>query len=262
MKSPIRVLVVLFGIFGSLLLRAAEPVAAEAASKIPELRGLLATGGERRFALSVPGDGQTAWVGVGDSFAGWKLSAYRQAEDALVLVKDGREILLKLSSSKIGVTDEKATLADAEAVLGKMKFEAMIGRMLDQQKKGMMSMTMKMTGNPKGVDPAAYAAFQSKVADAMFAAMKPEEMKADFAKIYSEVFTKGELQGLADFYGTPTGQAMIDKQPVVQQKMTEAMMPRIMAAIPKVQQLSAEFATSMATKKAAVAPAPAPVSTP
>ncbi len=248
----------LIGIFGSLLLRAAEP---PGTGPVPELRGLLASGGERRFALFMPSDGQTAWVGIGGSFAGWNLSAYRQAEDALVLVKDGREVLLKLSSSKIGVADEKATLADAEAVLGKMKFEEMIGKVLAQQKQMMLGMTKKMMGNPKGMDQAAYAAFQSKVSDAMFAAMKPEEMKADFTKIYSEVFTKSELQGLADFYGSTAGQALIDKQPEIQQKSMAVMMPRMMAAMPQIQQLSAEFTKEQAAKQATAAasatPAPA-----
>ena len=246
----------LLGIFGSLLLRAAEPAGT---GPVPELRGLLASGGERRFALFMPSDGQTAWAGIGGSFAGWKLSAYRQAEDALVLVKDGREVLLKLSSSKIGVADEKATLADAEAVLNKMKFEEMIGKVLAQQKQTMLGMTKKMMGNPKGMDQAAYAAFQSKVSDAMYAAMKPDEMKADFARIYSEVFTKGEIQGLANFYDSSTGQALIDKQPEVQKKSMEVMMPRMMAAMPQIQQLSAEFNKEQAAKKAAAASAtPAP----
>lgn len=228
----------------------------------PELRGMLATGADRRFALAVPGGEETAWVSVGGNFAGWKLSAYRSADDVLVLSRDGREVLLKLSSSKIGVADEKATLADAETVLGKMKFETLIGKLLDQQKQSWLAMTKKMTGNAKGVNQADYDAFQSKVMDAMNAAMKPEDMKADFAKVYSEVFTKSELQGLADFYDSPTGQAMIDKQPEVQQKTMAAIMPRMMAAMPKVQQLSADFNKEQDTKKAAAKAAAAPAAAP
>lgn len=243
--------VVFAGLVFGAALRAAEPA-------VPELRGMLATGAERRFALATPGDTQTAWVAVGDSFAGWKLSAYRPAEDALVLTRDGHETLLKLSAGKVGISVEKATLADAEDVLNKMKFEDMIGRMLEQQKKAMVGAMKKMAGSPKGVDAADYEAFQSKVMDTMYASMKPEEMKADFARIYSEVFTKAELQGLADFYGTPTGQAMIEKQPEVQQKSMAVMMPRIMAAMPKIQQLSVEFGKEQAAKKASAAGQAAP----
>ncbi len=245
----------LMGLLCAATLRAAEPV-------VPELRGMLATGADRRFALATPGGDQPAWVAVGDSFAGWKLSAYRPAEDALVLTKDGKEVLLKLSAGTVGVAVEKATLADAEAVLTKMKFEAMIGKMLEQQKQAMLGMTKKMTGNAKGANQADYDAFQAKVMDAMYASMKPEEMKADFARVYSEVFTKGELQGLANFYDSPTGQAMIDKQPEVQQKTMAVIMPRMMAAMPKIQQLSAQFGKEQAAKEAAAPATPAPAATP
>lgn len=230
-------------------LSAAEPV-------LPELRGMLATGTERRFALSIPG-GDTAWLPVGGKFAGWTLTEFRAAEDVIVLVKDGRETLLKLSSSKITEADVKATLADAEAVLSKMKFEEMFAKIIEQQKKSVAEMTREMTGNIKGADTTDVAAFQSKVMDTIFAEMKPEEMKADFAKIYSEVFTKAELKGLGDFYGTAAGQAMIDKQPDVQKRTMDVMMPRMMAGMAKVGPMSAEFAKQQADKKKTAATAPA-----
>lgn len=236
---------------------------------LPELRGMLATGAERRFALSEPGGASTAWVTVGQQFAGWKLKAYRAADDVLVLARDGRDFELKLSSSTIGQVDAaKATLADAEELLGKMKFEEMLGKILEQQKQGMVAMTQKMTGNVKGVDPKEMAAFQSKVMDTMFSELNPEAMRGDMAKVYSEIFTKNELKGLSDFYGTEAGRAMIDKQPALTQKMNELMLPRIMAAMPKVQKLSMEFGQEQAAKKKAAAAAaaaqaePAPAATP
>jgi hypothetical protein len=238
------------------LLSVAGYAAESASAALPELRGVLATGTERRFALAAPGTGQTAWVTVGDTFAGWKLSAYRSSEDALVLVQDGHEMLLKLSSGQVGVAQEKATLADAEALLSKMKFEEMFGKIFEQQKKGMAPTMKQMMGNLKGVDPAEAEAFQKKVMDTMYSGMKAEEMRGDIARVYSEIFTKSELQGLADFYGTATGQALIEKQPAIQQKMMEVMMPRMMAGMAKVQQLTADFAKQQAAKKAAAGTAP------
>ncbi|MBW8781832.1 MAG: DUF2059 domain-containing protein [Verrucomicrobia bacterium] len=238
------------------LLSVAGHAAESASTGLPELRGVLATGAERRFALATPGTGQTAWVTVGDTFAGWKLAAYRPSEDALVLVQDGHEMLLKLSSGQVGVTQEKATLADAEAVLTKMKFEEMFGKIFEQQKKGMAPTMKQMMGNLKGVDAAEAEAFQKKMMDTMYSGMKAEEMRGDIARIYSEVFTKNELQNLSDFYGTATGQALIDKQPAIQQKMMEIMMPRMMAGVGKAQQIAADFAKQQAAKKAAAATAP------
>ncbi|HEY8933232.1 MAG TPA: DUF2059 domain-containing protein [Rariglobus sp.] len=231
--------------------------AADTLPALPELRGVLATGADRRFALSEPGGTSTAWVSVGQMFAGWKLTAYRAEEDALVLTRDGRDVLLKLSSSTVGKADTtKATLADAEAVLSKMKFEEMLGKILEQKKKTMVGVTQKMMGNMNGVDANDMAAFQGKIMDMMFAELNPEALRADMAKIYSETFTKSELQGLSDFYGTDAGRAMIEKQPELTQKMNDLMIPRMMAAMPKVQKLSMEFAQEQeAKKKAAAAPA-------
>ena len=251
---------IMIGLCLTVGVRAAENAA------LPELRGVLATGADRRFALSEPGGSSTAWVSVGQQFAGWKLTAYRPEEDALVLTRDGRDVLLKLSSSTIGKADAaKATLADAEAVLSKMKFEEMLGKILEQQKQNMIKMTQKMTGNAKGGDSAEVAAFQGRVMDAMFAELNPESMRADMAKVYSETFTKSELQGLSDFYGTEAGRAMIDKQPELTQKMNELIIPRMMAAMPKVQKMSMDFAQEQAAKKkAAAAPSgeTAPAATP
>ena len=93
-------------------------------------------------------------------------------------------------------------------------------------------------------------------------ALNAADMKRDFARIYSEVFTKEELQGLAAFYGTPLGQATSEKQPLVQEKISAAMMPRIMAAMPKMQQMAKDFAVEQKAKMdgaaAATAAPPAP----
>jgi hypothetical protein len=217
----------------------------------PELRGMLATGTDRRFALSIPG-GETAWLSVGGKFAGWTLKEFRPAEDVLVLINGAEETRLKLSSSKIGESDLKATLADADAVLSKMKFEEMFAKIIEQQKKTVADMTKRsLATNSNGVDPTDAEAFQAKVLDTVFAEMKPEDMKADFAKLYSEVFTKAELQGLSDFYSTPAGQAMSEKSPEVQKRTMEIMMPRMMRGMAKIKPLSAEFAKQQAEKKAA-----------
>lgn len=221
----------------------------------PELRGMLVAGGGRQFALAIPG-GESAWAEVGGRFAGWTLKEYRAESDELVLVRDGRETVLKLASSKIGErVSTKATVADAEAVLDKMRFAEMFARIFEQQKQAAIGMMQKMTGGAKGVNPEALAAFQTKVMDVMFAELSPEGMKADVAKLYSDVFTKEELRGLADFYSTDAGRAMIDKQPEVSRRMNEIMLPRIMAAMPKVQKLAAEFAKEQAAAAKPAAPA-------
>jgi hypothetical protein len=120
-----------------------------------------------------------------------------------------------------------------------------------------------MARNPqKGVSQEDMVALQTKIMDTMFAELKPETMRPELAKAYSDVFTKDELSGLADFYGTPAGQAMTSKQPELQQKMMEIMQPRIMAAMPKVQQISMEFQQQQQAKQQAAQQQAAPAEAP
>jgi hypothetical protein len=257
--------------FAALAAFAAEPASAPipASDAPPELRGVLVSGADQRFALTLPDGVRTGWVGIGESYEGWKLTSYNQASETLVVKKNGQEASIKLASSKVGTADVKATIADAEEVFRKMNFDDMLGKLLDQQKKNTINMVRQMFARnaPKGVSTEDMMALQTKIMDAMFAELKPETLRADFAKVYSDVFTKDELSGLADFYGTPAGQAMTAKQPEIQQKIMEIMQPRIMAAMPKVQQLSQEFAQEQQAKQQAAAapaptPAPAPATTP
>jgi hypothetical protein len=249
--------------FAALAAFAAEPAPAPAGDAPPELRGILISGADQRFALSLPGGSRTGWAGIGESFEGWKLASFSQADEILVVKKDSREVSLKLASSKVGTADVKATIADAEEVFRKMNFDEMLGKILDQKKKNQLNMMRQSFARnaQKGVSPEDRMALQTKIMDVLFDELKPETLRPDFAKAYSEVFTKDELSGLADFLGTPAGQAMTAKQPELQQKMDDIIQPRIIAALPKITQMTKEFGEQQKAKQQAeqpVAPAAPP----
>lgn len=246
---------------------AAEATAASAADAPPQLRGLLSADGERQFSLVAPGGAAPKWVKLGATFDGWTLADFKPAEESLILKKDGRTVVLKMEQSVTGSAPgvaPKASLADAEEVLRKMDFERMMTRMLDQQKTAMANMTRQMSqgAGATGADREDVAAFQKKTMDMIFEAMNFAEMKNDMAKIYSETFTRDELRGLSDFYSTPAGQAMVEKQPEIAQKMNDMMMPRMMAAMPKIQAMGKEFAAEQAAKRRAAAGTAAPARAP
>lgn len=235
----------------------------------PVLRGVLVTGSERLFSISIPG-GEPAWVEVGKKFEGWTVAEYREASRTLVLKKDGVERVLTLADSVIGeapAAGTLATLADAEALLTQMRFEEMMTKTIEQQKNAtvkMMGQMMKGAGG--GADSADFEAFQRKMMDVMFDSMDLPGMKTEMAQIYADIFTKEELRAQADFYATPGGKALLEKQPAMQEKLMAVMTPRMMSAMPKVQGLAMEFAKEQAAKraaakaatKAAEAPATAP----
>jgi hypothetical protein len=261
MKSPRCLPVLLLLTF--ITAQAADP------GPMPELRGEITTGDDRRFALALPGGSQTAWVGIGETFEGWKLTDYIQANDSLALSKDGAEATVRLSNSVIttsapagsratapaparGAT--KATMAEAEDVLDKMRFDQMMGLMLEQQKKAATGLVRQLATQAGAAGSSAEdQAFQGRLLDAMFAELTPAAMRDDVARTYSEVFTKEELQGLASFYTSPTGRTLVGKQAEISQRLMAVMTPHLLAAMPKMQQMAQDFAAGQAAGKKAAA---------
>jgi len=233
------------------LLRAADPAPFE-------LTGLLVVGSEKRFSLVTPDGTSSPWVQVGDEFKGWKLLRFEDQDSALVLRQGGNETKVFLNRGTIKTAGVKASVADANHLLEKMRFDEMMTKMLGQQKLTMAKMMQQMTAR-MGIpaDKAdAVAAFQSRVAETMMAELKVEEIQADFAQIYSDSFTKPQLDDLGAFYSTSTGQALLDKQPEIQAKLQELLTPRMMRAMPKIQAMAQQFQAEMAAPPPA-APAPA-----
>lgn len=225
----------------------------------PEFQGVLIVGSERRFALVAPGGEHSGWISVGASFAGWKLLDYRAAENAIVLGSDDRKVTVPLRASVVhdGETAmaARATVAEADGILTKMKFEAMWDRIVGEQKKAILGgMRQQATAEfaKAGLRQDEIDGLLDRMSDAVVSGMQSDAMRKDFAQIYADVYTKDELRGMADFYDTAVGQAWVEKQPEVQQKLMQALMPRVMEGMPAAQKIAAEYLQ----QRASAAPAP------
>jgi hypothetical protein len=218
--------------------------AALAAETKPQLRGVLDTGLSRQFLLSSEAGTQERWVGVGGTYDGWKVDAWKGDKETLVLKgADGAELDISLTHAAIGVADAapaKATLADAQAVMDKMHFGQMMGAVIEQQKAAAAKMTRQMLAkmkpdmSPQDVEKA--VAQQKKVMDAIWGSIDMNELQQQMAQIYSNVFTADELHGMSEFYTTPAGQAALQKAPEVQQQTMQVIMPKMMEAMQKLPQ--------------------------
>ncbi len=220
---------------------AAEPT-------VPQLRGVLMTGGDPVFSLS-DGAGGSGWVAIGKTFDDWKLKSYDAGEGALTLERDGREVKVTLESAQIAAAGpEKATVEQADALLQKMQFDDLIEKTIRQQQEAMMKSMRQMMGqNQDAAATERVVEFQKRVIDVMIEEMDIPGMRTDMAQAYADTFTADELRGLTDFYATPAGTAMLEKQPDLQTKMTQIMMPRMMKAMPKIQRMGREFAEEAKT---------------
>jgi hypothetical protein len=255
----------------ALVLASLTAAAVFAADAVPAFNATLTVGKETRFVLLDSMGKASTWLKVGDTFEGYKLADYDAKAAALDLEKDGKITRISLAAdAKVGAGTAMtpATIADATAVLDTMHFEEMLDKSLAGVKKQQVAMIDRMMGQMggKGVDKEDLVAFQKKVVDEMMSAINGADLKNDVAKIYSEVFSKEELQSLANFYSSPIGQTFSDKQPEITEKMQAVMIPRMMAVMPKIQQMGQEFAMQQRAKQQAAAeaaaPAPAPTPTP
>ncbi len=249
------------------LLALASSLALSAAHAVPIFNATLTMAKEHRFVLVSETGASSSWLKVGDTFDNYTLKAFDAPTATLDLERDGKIYQVKLVGDAAVANaplPTKATLADAEEVFRLMRFDEMMGKILDSQKKTMgpmmaqqmsqMAARMKLSDE----DKEAFIAFQKKAFDDVMAAVMGPEMRTDMAKIYADVFSKEELGGLAAFYATPTGQALIEKTPEVSGKMQAVMMPRMMQSMQKMGLASKEFAESLAAKRAAAATNAAP----
>jgi hypothetical protein len=242
--------------------------AVRAADVLPVFNATLTVGKEHRFVLIDAGGKASSFLGLGESFAGYKLKGYDPKTGVLELEQDGKvsrvSIVADAAVTNAPGAKAPATIADAEGVLNKMHFEEMMDRALQGQRKVLAAQFQKMTGQmtEKGADPADVAGFQKRLTDEIFSALDAKSLKDDVSKIYSEVFTKQELDDLAAFYTTPVGQMLTAKQMDVQEKMGVVMQTRMADMMPRIQKLSQEFAADQKAKRAAAGGAPTPAPAP
>ena len=242
---------------------ALSAVSAFAADVVPTFNATLTVGKESRFVLLGSDGKASSWLKLGDSFEGYTIKSYDPKASALELERDGKVTRVTIaadaavaSGAGAAAGGAQATIADATAVLDSMHFEEMLDRTFAGVKKQQLAMLNRMIPADKmGADREDRMALQKKVMDEMMSALTGPGLKEDMAKVYSQTFTKDELQGLANFYSSPLGQSFSEKQPVLAEKMNEILMPRMMAAMPKIQQMTQQFAAEQRAKHEAAAAA-------
>ena len=244
-----------------LLLALGTTLALRAADTLPLFNATLATGHETRFLLVSPSGKTSPWLKVGDSFEGYALKAYDAKAAALDLEREGKTTRITLVAeatvTNAPAASTPATLADATALMNKIHIDDMLERSIDTQRKAVVASFDRVSASFPKAAPADVAALQKKVMDAVNGALDPAQIRADLTRIYSETFSQDELNQISAFYDTPLGQVMLAKQPVVQQQMQAAMMPRVQQLGPAIQQMVRDFAIDQKTKLSA-----APASTP
>lgn len=250
------------------LLALASSLALRAADAPPIFNATLTVGKEHRFIL-VAGSKTSPFLKIGESFEGFTLKAYDAKTSTLDLEQDGKVIKVTLASDAgVGTAAAgsgapvHATIEDAKALMSKIHLDDVLERSVEMQRKAIASSVSGIGKNFPNAAPEDVSAFQQKILDMVNSSLDANKMKDDITKIYSETFTKDQLDQISAFYDTPIGQVMLEKQPEVQQKMQAAMMQTAGGIGPKIQQMAREFAVEQKNKMNGGTPAPVPASTP
>jgi hypothetical protein len=83
--------------------------------------------------------------------------------------------------------------------------------------------------------------WRSKVEKIMSNASSWERVKPAYIKIYSDAYTEGQIDDIVTFYRSPTGQAMVARNPDLMTKASQIVQNRIIAAQPELQVAIKEF---------------------
>ena len=145
--------------------------------------------------------------------------------------------------------DEASKMAKAEEYLRLAKIDETLQRSMELTMNQMRSgMIQQVTGVkvPAGQEKA-FAEFQDKLQAILSEAFAWEKLKPDFVKLIAQTYTETELDGLIDFYKSPTGQAMVAKSPELMKKGSELGRQRVIEAAPQLQKLLRDFVASQAT---------------
>ncbi len=215
------------------------------------LRGVFDMGSKKLYSLSSPGAAKRDWVESGNEFLGYTVGEYDPETQKLTLTQGEDVFVIGLAGSSAGpaqTDDPAARLEEAKKIFQAIKFKETVGEAIDAQMKAIMDMQrqqLAQSGSPLAEDEE-YLTFMDKAMRQMMESIDWDTVQTGMENIYAEVFTEAELKGITEFYSTPAGQATIAKNPELQQKSMQVMMPSIMQASQKmgesIQQYMAERA--------------------
>jgi uncharacterized protein len=112
--------------------------------------------------------------------------------------------------------------------------------------KQMVTSEIQKMAPPIGQAPAQekLSAMMDKMMDLMAKEFSWDRLKDDYVDLYAEVYSEQELKDLIAFFKTPSGQALVKKQPELMQRSMEVNKKIISQVMPKIQALANEMEES------------------
>jgi len=127
--------------------------------------------------------------------------------------------------------------AKIERILALTNADATMDQVLNQMK----AMTPSIT--PAGSTPEQRARaqeVQNKVLDLVKARMSWDTMRPQYVKVYDEIFSDEEINGIFAFYQSPAGRAMLDKMPLLLSKVMALAQTQMTDLMPEILRITKE----------------------
>ena len=164
-------------------------------------------------------------------------------------------MIVVLGMSAAQAADAPPTEASIKHLLTTMHASKMMDSVWTQMDGALKSSIQQATGGqPLNDAQKAIVDDMSKQMVAIFReSMSWDKLEPIFVRVYQKSLTQHEVNGIAAFYATPDGQAMLDKMPVIMQNTMQEMQGVMQEMMPKIQTLARE---STGKLKAAATPQP------
>jgi uncharacterized protein len=116
---------------------------------------------------------------------------------------------------------------------------------LSAQMDGMFDSMVKKQLEGQDVTPEQRQAIEARrkaASDMVKELLSWDSMESLYLKVYEDTFTQEEIDGMAAFYSSPAGRAVIAKMPLAAKNSLAEMQQRMQQMIPKLQQMAKEAA--------------------
>jgi hypothetical protein len=159
--------------------------------------------------------------------------------------------------------DSAARKAAAADLLHAMHSEEVVDRVIDKVSENASHM---IPAGHTSASPSEEAAFRASLAqqakDVLQTQLNWQGLEPTFVQSYADDFTAAELRQLVDFYKSPVGQKLLDKQPDIANKMTQLTEQKLKAAFPLIMQKLKASEQKFAEDHPAAPAAPSPAASP
>lgn len=155
--------------------------------------------------------------------------AYGYAKRMLVLVPIALAVGVFSASAQ-----EQSRRALAEELINVMDAKSMFDKNITMVKQMWMAQTSQIPGLPNPSSNAAQA--QDKTFDLFSQYLNWDRIKDDVISIYAETYTEDEMKGIIAFYRSPSGQALLKRQPELLQRTLEMTQKWMREILPKIQE--------------------------